>query len=1119
MSHLKMSSGCGLAELITARHSPNQTIIITQDIAQAYSITAELKFFSNNPSKVKIFPDWEVLPFDSFSPQNELINKRMEVLSSLLRNDNCIYVMSITTALVKIMPHSYFTTTEFNLKTGQSITYEELRYNLVSHGYTQVETVIEPGEFATRGSLIDLYPSDAELPYRLDLFGDEIESIKLFDPKSQRTIKAVNKIKMHGASEYPLAKNYINTFVTNWQKKFPEHKSNSILKDIKNGNPAGGAEFMLQLFFNKLGTIFDYSSDNTDVFLPENYSKLINKHLLHAQLRKDTCDTHNLPTLELEDVYLTLANFKSEIEKKNINIYNTKSNNNENCHSVAINISNPIDDLIKTCQLDDYRILISTNQETKNNYYKNKLKEANITNITNVTSWSDFLQDKHKICFVNSLLSHGCKILEKKIIIITESDLLSHEQQDHSFKTKEPRLKPELDLSQIQINDYVIHQDHGIGQYLGLSTISGTNDNNEYIKLAYANDDKLYIPVTDLDKIYSYRSVVEPELAKLGSKRWQNTKKKAIEKMVDSATELLDLYSQRNLAVAKQYLKPNKDYLDFAHEFPFTETPDQAKAIAEIIDSLTSNKLTDRLIIGDVGFGKTEIAMRAAFLAVNSKLQVVMIAPTTLLASQHYNTFIERFAKWPINIALYSGNITAKDAKQTETNIKSGKIDIIISTHKILSNKLEFKNLGLLLIDEEHRFGVKHKEKLKELKLDVDVISLTATPIPRTLQLACTKLRDLSIIASPPQERLPIKTYISTFDEKLIIEAVTREISRGGQVYYLYNEVAKINNMADYLKKLLPELSISIAHGQMSKAELTKAMTRFYNKQSHICLCSTIVESGIDIPNANTIIIDRADKLGLAQLHQIRGRVGRSSHQAYAYLFTPDEKFLTSEAKQRLEAISSNNTLGSGFQLAILDMEIRGAGELLGSEQSGHIKELGFDYYISLINEQAEALKNNTSIMENEQNISISSYFPTIIPDTYITNPAVRLNTYKRLASIKNDDDRFYLLNEIEDIYGKPPVSLRHLTQINLIKSQAKLCNIEQISISEDCTTLRLPANAKINTDALIELMTENPKMYKIKGTNIEIQHEIDEIEQKLDTIIHFISCILPIKTIEEIKE
>lgn len=1048
----------------------------------------------------------------------------MEVLASLNRNEPGIYIIAIQTALIRIMPKDYFNTTEFNIKVGQSITYENFRQNLVSTGYTQVDTVLEGGEFTTRGSLIDLYPSDSSLPYRIDLFGDEIESIKVFDPKTQRTIKSVDKINIHGASEYPLSTNHIDKFCKKWQERFPELLNHQIYKDIKAGVPAGGAEFFLPLFFNKMSDIFEYISDQANIYVPQNYSKIINNHLTHVKLRKKTCLDYNIPSLDIDDVYISNKEFYSKIENKKLSIYNNKpAKDGPQTHSIPLNIkpSNDSDELIKFCKNCPHKILISTTQEVRKNYYREKLIEAKLTDISIVTNWQEFLESKQKISLITSSLSKGCIITKKGIAIITEADIVDHDYQDYTKRAKKDTSKPELDLSNIAINDYVIHEDYGIGQYLGLTKISGTDDNNEYIKISYANDDKLYIPVTELDKIYSYRATSEPELARLGSKKWQNTKKKAIDKMIDSAADLLDLYSKRNLVTAKKYQKPGKDYLEFSHEFPFAETPDQAKAISEIIDSLTSDNLTDRLICGDVGFGKTEIAMRAAFLAVTSKLQVVMIAPTTLLASQHYNSFCERFANWPINISLYSGNISTKESNEISENVKSGKVDIIIATHKIFSNKLKFSNLGLLLIDEEHRFGVKQKEKLKELKLNVDVIALTATPIPRTLQLACTKLRDLSIIATPPQERLPIKTYISTFDEKLVIEAITREIARGGQVYYLYNEVAKINIMAEYLQGLMPNLNISVAHGQMPKPELTQAMTRFYNKQAHICLCSTIVESGIDIPNANTIIIDRADKLGLAQLHQIRGRVGRSSHQAYAYLFTPEQKYLTNEAKQRLEAIERNNTLGSGFQLAILDMEIRGAGELLGDEQSGHIKELGFDYYISLINDTTEAIKNNQSIADklDQEQVSISTYFPIIIPEKYIDNPAVRLNTYKKIAKIKDEDHIFMIKNELEDIYGKVPESVESLLATNYIKSLANICKITCIIVKEKNTQLELTSEPNINTESLIDLVTKEPNIYKIKGAKtIEITHTATDAITQLESVIYFMNQILPTKSIEEIK-
>ncbi|MEE3003319.1 MAG: transcription-repair coupling factor [Pseudomonadota bacterium] len=1126
--HFTKTNGSGFALALSQRFKQNPGIylVLTDSLVKTSSLALELKFFLNSESDVHIFPDWEVLAFDSFSPQPELVNKRMEVLANLIQEKSGIYITALTTALIKIMPKNYFLTTEFNLKIGQELNYEKLRSSLISVGYNQVETVMEPGEFSTRGSLIDIYPSSSSLPYRLDLFGDEIESLKIFEPESQRSIKDVKTMKIHGASEYPLGVKYRDYFATNWKLKFPEYKNHIVKSEIVSGNAVGGVEFFLPLFFDKLSSFFSYIPEKAEIIAPINHSSIINTHLESTRKRQKDIVATGQPCLETAEVYLQNIEVLAELKAKSTLLYNTKPQKqacNDEYSSISIErfkLNEFLPDFKKFMQKHlakcNERVILFVNNETQKNYYANLLQEFNPASIN---TWDEFLRENNKLYITKSYLTESCYLPSLNTLLISEHYLDNDTTSDiPNISHKKTGTNNPFDLTQINVNDFVVHEDYGIGRYLGLTKIKEISDNSEYVILEYANEAKIYVPITDLSKIYIYNNL-EPELATLGSKKWQKKRKKAIEKMIDSASELLDLYSKRKLTQSKKYNLPDAEYYQFAKEFPFTETDDQLIAINDIIKSLSSEKLTDRLICGDVGFGKTEIAMRAAFLAVASQLQVVLIAPTTLLASQHFNSFKERFTNWPITISLYSSSTSTTEIRNIESNIKTGSTDIIIATHKILSNKLKFKNLGLLIIDEEHRFGVKQKEKLKSLKVDVDVISLTATPIPRTLQLAYTNLRDLSIIATPPQERLPIQTYISTFDEKLVVEAVTREINRGGQVYYLYNEVSKITTMSDYLTKLLPELKIVIAHGQMPKAQLTAAMTKFYKKQAHICLCSTIVESGIDVQNANTIIIDRADKLGLAQLHQIRGRVGRSSHQAYAYLFTPNRKYLTPEALQRLDAISKHNYLGSGFQLAILDMEIRGAGELLGDEQSGHIKELGFDYYISLINDTTEAIKHNIPLeqaIQANNNIEIDTYFSIVIPDTYISNPATRLNIYKKTAKVNDEEHEFLLANELEDIYGKLPDSVRCLLKVNLIKNIAHKCDIKKIKIKPCNILLTLGANPNINTDNLLEIVRSEPEMYRIKGpVALEIISKDYEKQQQLELLENFITRISTVKQLK----
>ena len=1098
----KKTAGDGLALAIANDFilEPQSTVVFMPSIESAKQITQAIKFFLPDPSLAHYFPDWETLLYDSFSPQTSLINKRMEILAELSQDTPRITVAPLTTSLYRILPTHYFLTTEFHIKVGQEIGYEALKTNLMELGYHPVEQVLEPGEFATRGSIIDVFPAAAKQPCRIDLWGDEIESIKAFDPETQRSSDKASKVLIHGASEYPLTAHYTRHFSQQWLHHFPHAKHHSIHQQISAGKLAAGAEYFIPLFFNKTSSFTSYINEKSVVYIPENHKKIINRYHDEAQQRYHARQ-HEHPCLPPTQILHTLQEFLDSLPKQGVRLFNDQPNETRQSHalySLALHTlltdtstQDPLTPVIDILQKTTYKTLIICHSETHKYLVASTLDKAKLPYSQQHTNWADFIQSAEPISLMIHRLSHGFILPQEGIMVITETDYMHHDSQ--VYEKAPPRKNPPLAISQINPGDYVVHEQYGIGQYQGLGPISGTEDNQEYLEIIYANDDKLYIPVSDIDQIYSYKSATEPELAKLGSKKWQHTRKKAIQKMVDSASEILALYSQRNLATAKQYQRPDDQYYRFVAEFPYQDTPDQGRVMAEIIDALCGPQLTDRLICGDVGFGKTEIAMRAAFLATLSGYQIVVIAPTTLLATQHHQTFTERFSRWPITIGLFTGGLPAAACHETRTSLASGRLDIVIATHKILSNDVHFHNLGLLIIDEEHRFGVRHKEKLKDLKLNVDVLSLTATPIPRSLQLACSNLRDLSIIATPPHERLPVQTYISEYDDHKIVEAVTREIQRGGQVYYLYNAVATMDIMATHLRHLLPDIRIVVAHGQMPKAKLDQAMTQFYHKRAELCLCSTIVESGIDIPNANTIIIDRADKLGLAQLHQIRGRVGRSSRQAYAYLFTPNSEQLTPEASQRLAAIAKHNYLGSGFQLALLDMEIRGAGELLGEEQSGHVKALGFDYYIRLIEETTTAIKNHQDphlAYAERTPVDIHINQPCIIPDSYINNPATRLTLYKQLSHIDSEQTKFMEKQRLIDIYGKLPESCENLLELNLLKHLSGLLGVEHIRHNDLTSRITFTQQPHIDTDTLIALVKKYPERFMIQGSStIVVQH------------------------------
>jgi transcription-repair coupling factor (superfamily II helicase) len=1105
--------GSGLSLSLTKKYFNKYAtnIVICSDINAANKLAAEIKFFSTTDLNINIFPDWETLPYDKFSPQTELSANRLYVLSKLINNTPGVYIIALPTLLVKLIPRNYLVTTEFLLKKDQTLSLEELKYSLVLNGYDHNKKVIEHGEFATRGSLLDLFPGGATMPYRIDFFDNTIESIKTFDPLTQRTLKEVDSIKMLGACEYPLAKNNCAKFAKKWEQQFPEHNYHKIYNDIKAGKSSAGAEYFLPFFYDSLSSFFDYIPKNSSIYFPHDYKATINKYLTDVQARyKDLTASHK-PILSCNSIYFNYDDIAHSVKNFSNYRYATKelnnSTNKENISSLNDLITTKDDNLTTVIDLainSNWRMLLTTNSATKLELYENILRKNNINTNSSLGSWDDFIKSSGRICLMLANISDGFKDTEQNTLLITESDLTQQPNQLLYNNTSAESLSARstenlIDLDNINIGQLVVHEEYGIGKYLGLEKMSLQDATEEYIAIEYANKTKLYIPIFDLAVIYPYRSAISAKLDKLGNQKWQKTKRKAIDKMIDNAAELLELYAKRESSTPAQYKEPDKDYYNFCNEFPFNETVDQAKAINSVIADLCSSKLTDRLICGDVGFGKTEIAMRAAFLAVHSGMQAVLIVPTTLLATQHYNNFCDRFIKWPIKVRLYAG--TNKENTKVKADINTGNCDIIIATHKILSKDIIFHNLGLLIIDEEHRFGVTHKEKLKNIKVNIDIITLTATPIPRTLQLSLASVKDLSIIATPPVARVPIQTHVGAFDEDTIKDAVTRELNRGGQIYYLYNDVANMLKMAKFLQRLLPNIKIAIAHGQMPQAKLDNIMHGFYHKQYDLCLCTTIIESGIDVPNANTIIIDRADKLGLAQLHQIRGRVGRAHHQAYAYLFTPDKKYLTKDACQRLEAIAENNKLGSGFQLAIMDMEIRGAGEMLGDEQSGHIRELGFDYYIRLVKKTAKALKdgqNPSELIYARHDVKINTTFPIIIPSNYVIDISARFNMYKKLTSINSFKEKMLILDEITDLYGKLPTAVKHLAEVNLIKTMAEPLLVDNITLTNNTATICFNEKPKIDAGKLIDIVTKNSH-YKFSGnTTITITYETNSIEQIL---------------------
>jgi transcription-repair coupling factor (superfamily II helicase) len=931
---MKKTSGSELSLVLSqqAEGLPTPLIIITPDSLMNQRLTQEIAFF--NPAlPIFTLPDWETLPYDNFSPHQDIISERLRTLSKLPHLSHGIVLVSVNSLMQKLSPKSFIDSQVFTLKLNQKINLENLKHKFVNSGYQSVSQVLAPGEFAVRGSLFDIFPMGSETPFRIDLFDDEIESIRTFDPESQRTLQKIENIDLLPAREFPFEKNAIELFRQQWRENFEGNPSHSPLYEtISQGSIGLGIEYYFPLFFAETNNLFDYFPKDISVIQLEGVTvaaEKFQKEILvrYEQLRHDRFR----PILSPKKLFLDPTELFTTLKK-----YNIEKIQPENYQSPDILVdhksSKPLQKLNSYLDNIKSRVLFCAESPGRREALLSLLRTHHI-NPAVINTWQEFLDSSQDLCITIAPLDQGLNLADKNIILISESALLGEQIiQSRRKKSKTTDLDSIVkNLAELNIGSPVVHVEHGVGRYLGLQTLEINNSVGEYLLLEYAHDAKLYVPVSALHLIHRYSGLdaEHAPLHKLGSDQWEKARKKAAEKIRDVAAELLAIHAQRELRKGFAY-SIDSNYELFSAQFPFEETPDQTQAILDVIKDMNNPKSMDRLICGDVGFGKTEVAMRAAFIAVQAGHQVCVLVPTTLLAQQHYQNFADRFADWPIKIEMISRFKTAQEQTKILSELESGKVDIIIGTHKLLQPDIIFKHLGLVIIDEEHRFGVRQKERLKSLRAEVDILTLTATPIPRTLNMAMSGMRDLSIIGTPPLRRLSIKTFVHVHDKSLVREAILREIMRGGQVFYLHNDVDSMIPTAEKLRELIPEAKIGIAHGQMRERELEIIMREFYHQHYNVLICTTIIETGIDIPSANTIIIERADKFGLAQLHQLRGRVGRSHHQAYAFLLTPPHQKVTPDAEKRLEAISRLEDLGVGFALATHDLEIRGAGELLG---------------------------------------------------------------------------------------------------------------------------------------------------------------------------------------------
>src|SRR5436190_1055875 len=1077
-------------------------LVVTPDNLMANRLEAALKFFSPHLTILN-FPDWETLPYDHFSPHQDIISQRLATLARLHDAKRTLLLVPIATLMQRIVPNNYIQATSLCLTCGEKKSIEDIQKNLQLGGYHCVSQVLTRGEFAVRGSILDIFPMGSDSPFRIDFSDDEIDSIRYFDPDTQRSIEKIEKINLLPAREFPLSESAINFFRQQWRENFIGNPLNCPLYEaVSEGRTPPGIEYYLPLFFSQTQLLIDYLPKKTlilqinDVQSPaENFWREINER--YEQLRYDI----ERPILAPKQLYVDVDTLFTQLKAfPKILLQQAPAATVDTHHSLVksfpyLSIDHKFEFPLKHLQafLDEFlknpqaRVLFCVESAGRREVLLDLLNKFSIQ-ARRCETWKEFLSATERISIIISPLEEGFYLEKPPLALISEAQLFGNQViQKRQTKTKGLDARTIIrNLAELTEGDSVVHLDHGVGRYRGLQHFKIDDQENEFLIVEYAGKAKLYVPVASLNLIsrYSGSDSEHAPLHQLGSDQWEKAKRKAAEQMRDVAAELLDIYAQRATHQGYAFHLPEHDYQAFAAQFPFTETQDQAQAIQHVIKDMTSERPMDRLICGDVGFGKTEVAMRAAFLTVQSNKQVAILVPTTLLAQQHYQNFSDRFAEWPVQIEMISRFRSVAFQKKILERLQMGKIDILIGTHKLLSKELQFPRLGLLIIDEEHRFGVQQKERLKALRAEVDILSLTATPIPRTLNMALSGLRELSIIATPPARRLSIKTFVQMRNTGLIREAILRELHRGGQVYFLHNQVDSIEKTARELETLVPEARIQIAHGQLRETQLERVMSDFYHQRFNVLVCTTIIETGIDVPSANTIIIDRADKFGLAQLHQLRGRVGRSHHQAYAYLMTPPKEIMTADAMKRLEAFTSLEDLGAGFTLAMHDLEIRGAGEVLGEQQSGNMQSIGFSLYMELLEQTVTALKSGkeSALKPVNNAIEIDLQISALIPENYLPDVHTRLVLYKRIAHAKNTRELEQLQIEMIDRFGLLPQALKNLFQLSELKLLAQKIGIKKIVSGPQGGRIEFNENPMINPQDILQLIQKHPDLYKLDG-------------------------------------
>ena len=1111
-------SGCADARCIAELTAQGRLlVVITAQTSAALALERELPFFLDRPCEILVFPDWETLPYDNFSPHQDIISERLNTLYRLPTLTEGILIVPVPTLMHRLCPTEYIAGSSLVLKTGQTLDVEQFRGNLQRNGYNNVETVYEHGEFALRGSLLDVFPMGSELPFRIDLLDNQIDSLRTFEPESQRTVAKVAAINLLPAREYPLEKSAVRRFQLNWYDSFDvDHDQCPTYLDVSAGRSPGGCEYYLPLFFEECATLFDYLPENCAVITTGDHHGAAQHFWNDVTTRFDEYGIDpKRPLLPPKRCFTPVEELYQKL--KQLPVLELRHNPDAVVHHQTTVLPPPnlatdrptesaTGNLLRFLGEHQGPVLLCAESAGRREILLESLREHDLAPPA-VSNWGEFLLSGLDFAIATAPLDRGLYFGPGQPTLVCEAQLFGNrvaqrrrrkgsggdEAQANAFKA----------LNELREGVPVVHLEHGVGRYIGLQKLEVDGQEYEFLALEYALGAKLYVPVASLHLIGRY-SGSDPDLAplhKLGSDQWEKARRKASEKANDIASQLLEVYARREAREGFTFSAHDQGYAQFCAAFPFEETPDQETTIRAVLDDMHSGRVMDRLVCGDVGFGKTEVALRAAFVAASNQKQVAVLVPTTLLAQQHYNSFSDRFADWPVTVEVVSRFKSTKELNEVMRRARNGEVDILIGTHKLLQNDFRFKDLGLLIIDEEHRFGVKQKEVIKALRAEVDILTLTATPIPRTLNMALGGMRDLSIIATPPARRLSIKTFVREHNIALVKEAVLRETLRGGQVYYLHNEVKTIEETARKLRELLPGLNIGVAHGQMRETQLEQVMSSFYHRHHHVLVCSTIIETGIDIPNANTIIIDRADKFGLAQLHQLRGRVGRSHHQAYAYLLTPPQSAITNDAGKRLEAIEAAGDLGSGYLLATHDLEIRGAGELLGDEQSGQIHSVGFSMYMDMLQRAVDALRRGEIPNVDaplDQGTEVNLHSPALIPDDYLPDVNSRLILYKRIAAAANDKELRNLQVEMIDRFGLLPRQVDNLFQVSKLRLRAQDLGIRSIDAGPEGGSIEFKGTTTVNPLNLVKLVQSDPRRYKLAGaTRLRFEQQLPDIHDR----------------------